>query len=70
MKTLWNSNYCPGNRSGLQEITLLPGDAFYIPPGRIHQPWALEDSEIIEFSTTHFDEDSYRLIKRRLNVKI
>jgi len=24
---------------------------------------ALEDSELFEFSTQHFDEDSYRIIK-------
>jgi quercetin dioxygenase-like cupin family protein len=52
-----------GNRSSLKEEILSPGDAFHIPAGRIHQPWALEDSELIEFSTTHYDDDSYRLQK-------
>ena len=52
-----------GNRSMFNEEILEAGDAFHLPPGRIHQPWALEDTEIYEFSTTHFDEDSYRLLK-------
>lgn len=46
----------------LSKINLNRGDSFYIPPRRIHQLIALEDSEIIEFSTKHFDEDSNRLI--------
>lgn len=39
------------------------GDSFHIPPGRVHQMYALEDTELFEFSTQHFDEDSYRIIK-------
>jgi quercetin dioxygenase-like cupin family protein len=37
------------------------GDSFYVPVNRIHQVIALEDSEVFEFSTKHYDEDSYRL---------
>lgn len=40
-----------------------PGDSQEIPIGTVHQMLALEDSELIEFSTQHFDEDSYRLVK-------
>jgi mannose-6-phosphate isomerase-like protein (cupin superfamily) len=46
------------------QITLLePGDKFYIPVGMRHQMIALDDSELFEFSTQHFDSDSYRVIK-------
>lgn len=47
----------------LEHVVLEPGSNFYIPPGRIHQMIARSDSEIFEFSTQHFDEDSIRLIK-------
>ena len=46
-----------------EEKILNPGDSFYIPPGLKHQMFALENSELYEFSTQHFDEDSYRLEK-------
>lgn len=39
------------------------GDVFHLEPYTAHQIVALEDSEIFEFSTTDFPEDSYRLIK-------
>jgi quercetin dioxygenase-like cupin family protein len=42
---------------------MMPGDTFYVPPGLIHQMEALEDSELVEFSTQHFESDSYRIIK-------
>lgn len=44
-------------------VTLEKGDSFHIPAGRRHQLIALEDTELFEFSTEHFDEDSYRVIK-------
>jgi hypothetical protein len=34
-----------------------------VAPGVVHQMEALEDSELFEFSTQHFETDSYRLIK-------
>jgi quercetin dioxygenase-like cupin family protein len=40
-----------------------PGDNFHIYPGLRHQMVAIEDSELFEFSTQHFDSDSYRIIK-------
>ena len=46
-----------------QELILKPGDNFYVYPGLRHQMIALEDSELFEFSTQHFDEDSYRIVK-------
>ena len=45
------------------EIMLLPGQSFYVYPGLRHQMTALENSELFEFSTQHFDEDSYRVCK-------
>lgn len=65
----WTDNYDPNNFnldnfiSSLTIEFLNPGDAFHLPPGRIHQIYALEDSEIIEFSTHHKDEDSFRILK-------
>ena len=37
-----------------------PGDKQHIAPEDKHRFSGLEDSEIIEFSTTHMEEDSYR----------
>ena len=45
------------------EIILKQGDSFHIPVGMKHQMIGIEDTEMFEFSTTHFDEDSYRIIK-------
>jgi mannose-6-phosphate isomerase-like protein (cupin superfamily) len=45
------------------EIMLEPGMNFYVYPGLRHQMEAIEDSELYEFSTEHFDEDSYRIVK-------
>ena len=42
---------------------LKPGENFHIYVGLRHQMVALEDSELFEFSTQHFDSDSYRVIK-------
>jgi quercetin dioxygenase-like cupin family protein len=47
-----------GTRS---EFELRPGEALEIPPGLVHRFTGLEDSEIMEFSTEHFEEDSYRV---------
>ena len=45
-----------------EEVILSPGDSFYIPIGLRHQMFAFENSELFEFSTQHFDEDSNRVI--------
>jgi quercetin dioxygenase-like cupin family protein len=45
------------------DIILTKGDKFHIYRGLRHQMLALEDTELFEFSTQHFDEDSYRIIK-------
>lgn len=40
---------------------IVVGDIVTIPPGQPHQLKALEDSEIFESSTQHFDDDTYRI---------
>ena len=42
---------------------LKEGDYFHLEPRLVHKMTALKDSEIIEFSTTDYSDDSYRLIK-------
>jgi mannose-6-phosphate isomerase-like protein (cupin superfamily) len=42
-------------------IVLTKGDKFHVYRGLRHQMIAIEDTEIFEFSTQHFDEDSYRI---------
>jgi len=46
-----------------EQIVLLPGDNFHVYRGLRHQMVALEESELFEFSTQHFDSDSHRIIK-------
>tara|TARA_A100001035_G_C27362311_1_gene311974 strand:- start:102 stop:458 length:357 start_codon:yes stop_codon:yes gene_type:complete len=46
-----------------KELILEPGDGFYVYTGLRHQMYAIEESELFEFSTQHFDEDSYRIQK-------
>lgn len=48
-------------RGEIQEVTLGPGECLYIWPGRVHQMRALEESELIEISTQHFEDDSIRI---------
>lgn len=45
------------------KITLSKGDVIHLERGIPHQLTALEFSEIFEVSTTHYDEDSYRIIR-------
>ena len=55
-----------GDDDNLAEAKLLlmtPGDSFHVYPGLRHQMIAMEDSELFEFSTQHFEEDSYRVLK-------
>ncbi len=46
---------------GAQHCVLYPGDSIYVAPGTPHRFAGIEESEIFEFSTTHKEEDSYRL---------
>ena len=45
------------------ELVLNPGDNFHVYRGLRHRMIALEDTELFEFSTQHFDSDSYRIEK-------
>jgi mannose-6-phosphate isomerase-like protein (cupin superfamily) len=42
---------------------LTTGDVVTIPIGMPHQLEAIEEGEIFEISTEHFDSDSYRIKK-------
>tara|TARA_R100001594_G_scaffold72153_1_gene106757 strand:- start:333 stop:692 length:360 start_codon:yes stop_codon:yes gene_type:complete len=46
-----------------EELVLVAGENFHIYTGLRHQMIALEDTELFEFSTEHFDSDSYRIQK-------
>lgn len=46
----------------IEEFDLLPGECMDVTPGLVHQMEALEQAELYEFSTEHFDSDSYRLM--------
>ncbi len=43
-----------------EKKVLVPGDRQHIAIGQRHRFTGLEDSELIEFSTHHIEEDSYR----------
>ena len=45
------------------EVTLSRGDNFHVYKGLRHQMIAIEDTELFEFSTTHYDTDSHRIEK-------
>ncbi len=46
----------------MEEFELNAGECMDVPPGLVHQMLALEDAELLEFSTQHFDSDSHRLV--------
>jgi mannose-6-phosphate isomerase-like protein (cupin superfamily) len=45
----------------IEEFELSEGDCMDIAPGLVHQMEAIEDAELFEFSTQHFNSDSHRL---------
>ena len=49
------------NKANVSELS--QGDGFHIPTGLLHQVEAIEESDIWEISTTHYDSDSERLIR-------
>ena len=51
------------NLENADEKILEKGDNFHVQTGLRHQMIALEDTELFEFSTQHFDSDSYRILK-------
>jgi len=44
-----------------ETLIMEPGDAVHLPAGTLHRYTGLEESEIFEFSTQHFDEDTVRV---------
>lgn len=49
--------------SDASELILSTGDDFHIPVGMKHQMEALEDSQIFEFSSMDYPEDSIRIVR-------
>jgi mannose-6-phosphate isomerase-like protein (cupin superfamily) len=47
----------------IEEFVLEAGQCMDIPIGLVHQMEAIEDAELYEFSTQHFESDSFRLVK-------
>jgi mannose-6-phosphate isomerase-like protein (cupin superfamily) len=45
----------------IEEFELVAGQCMDVTPGLVHQMEALEQAELYEFSTQHFETDSYRL---------
>lgn len=50
----------------IKKITLTPGMSFHATPYLVHQMYAVREAEIFEFSTQHFDSDSYRLTRDKV----
>lgn len=55
--------YPNGYPSEPEIIEMNQGDVLHLPIGLAHRFFGLEDSQIMEISTQHFEEDSYRHIK-------
>ena len=51
------------NLNEANEVILERGDKFHVYRGLRHQMFAMEDTDMFEFSTQHFDSDSHRIIK-------
>lgn len=47
----------------INEKVVYVGDVIHIKPGLPHQLIAITEAEIVEVSTQHFDNDSYRVWK-------
>jgi len=51
-----------------KEFIMMPGDILDVPPGLVHSFEGLDDdNKIIEVSTTHSSDDSYRITKSTLS---
>lgn len=63
VETMLETLFRGGNISTVpfELVTLTSGSSLELPPWTIHQMYAEVDSDLYEFSTQHFDEDSYRL---------
>jgi len=40
----------------LEEVEIVPGDAFHFRPGTVHRVTAVEDTLVLEVSTPHLDD--------------
>jgi mannose-6-phosphate isomerase-like protein (cupin superfamily) len=49
--------------SQASEVILRVGESFHVPQGLRHQMIAIEETELFEVSTTHFESDSIRISK-------
>lgn len=54
----------------VMEKEIKVGDIIRIRPNTIHQLESLEESKIIEVSTRHFEEDSYRVFPGDSQIKL
>jgi mannose-6-phosphate isomerase-like protein (cupin superfamily) len=45
----------------VEEFEMDVGECMDVEPGTVHQLEAVEETKLFEFSTTHFESDSYRL---------
>ena len=63
LKVLLADSFDDYKSDKVKEILMRPADSLHIWPGRVHRMSALEDSELFEFSTQHFEEDSIRIVK-------
>ena len=55
--------YIDTKNANILEITLEKGDVITNKIGEPHQLFCIEEGDVFEVSTQHFDEDSYRVIK-------
>ena len=55
--------YIDTNTADINERELNVGDVIVITPGQPHQLIALEEGDVFEASTKHYDNDSYRVFK-------
>lgn len=55
--------FIDADNGGEYYVELFPGESVKIPRGQVHQIIALEESDIVEFSTIHEESDSYRIQK-------
>jgi mannose-6-phosphate isomerase-like protein (cupin superfamily) len=46
----------------IEEFELNAGECMDVPRGLVHQMEALEDAELLAFSTQHYDSDSHRIV--------
>ena len=46
-----------------EKLALSAGDTFHVPAGLRHRMIAVEDTELLEVSTEHFEKDSIRIVR-------